>query len=358
MKLNPTLAQSIVDHMMNQIPYNINIMNEHGYIIASGNPHRINTLHVGAVDAINQGKTLPMGQGHGSHGQPGVNMPITYEGKIIGVVGITGDPDKVVPLASLLKTAVELLLRQEALDQEKRENEKSRQRFLYRLLESTRTLAPSANLIAEGKRFGIDLTIPRYVVAVKCRPQELDGLNNDPQNLTFTLGHNIGLIIIHDSLILRQLIKQLQKQQKVLGIGEASTLVGRVAIQAITTLRIQASFADPTLIYYHQVRFFDALLKGHLPVKPVVDKFNQLAKTDRGSELITTIREFVRCNLNINQTAKHLFTHRNTVNYRLERVAKEFKLDPKKATDLFELFTGYVYFVSQDLPDNANFFFN
>ncbi|QLQ62356.1 hypothetical protein HHK02_03345 [Limosilactobacillus reuteri] len=52
MELKPELAQSIVDHMMTQIPYNINIMNKKGYIIASGNKSRINTLHVGAVDAI------------------------------------------------------------------------------------------------------------------------------------------------------------------------------------------------------------------------------------------------------------------------------------------------------------------
>ena len=87
-------------------------MNKKGYIIASGNKSRINTLHVGAVDAIKQRKTLPMDQQYGNHGQPGVNMPLKFKNEIIGVVGITGDPNKVTPLASLLKTAVELLLQQ------------------------------------------------------------------------------------------------------------------------------------------------------------------------------------------------------------------------------------------------------
>ncbi|MGF0056580.1 sugar diacid recognition domain-containing protein [Limosilactobacillus reuteri] len=90
MELKPKLAQSIVDHMMTQIPYNINIMNKKGYIIASGNKSRINTLHVGAVDAIKQRKTLPMDQQYGNHGQPGVNMPLKFKNEIIGVVGITG----------------------------------------------------------------------------------------------------------------------------------------------------------------------------------------------------------------------------------------------------------------------------
>ena len=48
MKLTANLAQAIVNAAMERIPYNVNIMNEHGYIIASGNHDRINTLHVGA----------------------------------------------------------------------------------------------------------------------------------------------------------------------------------------------------------------------------------------------------------------------------------------------------------------------
>ena len=46
-----------------------------------------------------------MDQQYGNHGQPGVNMPLKFKNEIIGVVGITGDPNKVTPLASLLKTA-------------------------------------------------------------------------------------------------------------------------------------------------------------------------------------------------------------------------------------------------------------
>ena len=94
MELKPKLAQSIVDHMMTQIPYNINIMNKKGYIIASGNKSRINTLHVGAVDAIKQRKTLPMDQQYGNHGQPGVNMPLKFKNEIIGVKDVTTNQDE------------------------------------------------------------------------------------------------------------------------------------------------------------------------------------------------------------------------------------------------------------------------
>lgn len=334
--------------MMKQIPYNINIMNEHGYIIASGNPRRINTLHVGAVDAIKQGKTLPMDRVHGDHGQPGVNMPITYAGQIIGVVGITGDPAQVVPLASLLKTAVELLLRQTELDQKQSENEKSRQRFLYRLLQSTREKAPTESLKIEAKQFNIDLSVKYTVVAIRCRPNELTHLNNDPINLLFTLDDHMGLIIIHDQIILKQLQERLVTKKRVFGISESSALIGQAADQAVTTLELCERLQDYSLNHYQQVRFIDLLLKSHLPVQSTVDQFNKLAQSESGKELIATIKEFIRNDTNVNQTAKALFTHRNTVNYRLSRLKTFFQLDPKRTTDLFQLFIGYLYFLNQN----------
>ena len=47
--LSKKLAQSIVDKMMNVIPYNVNIMNHKGIIIGSGDVSRIGYIHEGAV---------------------------------------------------------------------------------------------------------------------------------------------------------------------------------------------------------------------------------------------------------------------------------------------------------------------
>ena len=51
-------AQNIVNKMMKDIPYNINIMDKTGVIIGSGNKERIGTLHHGAVAAIKQKKIV------------------------------------------------------------------------------------------------------------------------------------------------------------------------------------------------------------------------------------------------------------------------------------------------------------
>jgi H+/gluconate symporter-like permease len=57
-KLTKQLAQNIVDKMMGVVPYNINIMDEKGTIIGSGDRSRIGHLHHGAVAAIKEERLI------------------------------------------------------------------------------------------------------------------------------------------------------------------------------------------------------------------------------------------------------------------------------------------------------------
>lgn len=73
--LSKSLAQKIVDRMMDIIPYNVNLMNKDGIIIASGDKDRINTLHLGAQEAL-QGTSAIEVYEEREGVKPGVNMPI------------------------------------------------------------------------------------------------------------------------------------------------------------------------------------------------------------------------------------------------------------------------------------------
>lgn len=57
-ELSEKQAQEIVDKMMMDIPYNINIMNGKGVIIGSGKMERVGTIHQGAVKALSTGKMV------------------------------------------------------------------------------------------------------------------------------------------------------------------------------------------------------------------------------------------------------------------------------------------------------------
>lgn len=54
-RLPVSLAQSIVDRAMAIIHSNVNVMDHHGVIIASGDPARIGAQHEGAMRVLAQG---------------------------------------------------------------------------------------------------------------------------------------------------------------------------------------------------------------------------------------------------------------------------------------------------------------
>ena len=50
--LDTRLAQEIVTRTMRIIPFNVNVMDANGVILASGNPERVGELHAGALLAL------------------------------------------------------------------------------------------------------------------------------------------------------------------------------------------------------------------------------------------------------------------------------------------------------------------
>src|SRR5699024_8208204 len=92
------------------------IMNEHGVIVASGDPMRIKQLHRGALDVIKSSNAMYIYENEQSKNKsmlPGVNLPIVSQKKIIGVVGITGDPLEVTKFGEIVKITVESLITQQ-----------------------------------------------------------------------------------------------------------------------------------------------------------------------------------------------------------------------------------------------------
>lgn len=91
LKLDKIQANKIVEKLMADIPYNINIMDERGKIIASGDSARIGERHRGAERAINERKNIEIYKDT-SLEKKGTNEPIILNDHILGVVGISGEP--------------------------------------------------------------------------------------------------------------------------------------------------------------------------------------------------------------------------------------------------------------------------
>lgn len=108
------LAQSVVERLAPLVRHNINIIDEHGLIIASLQSERIGTHHHGAQEALRRGAALSITSPEpGTGDRPGANELLVIDGRVCGVVGITGDPYETAPIARIVATTVELLIARE-----------------------------------------------------------------------------------------------------------------------------------------------------------------------------------------------------------------------------------------------------
>lgn len=138
-RLSTSLAQRIVDELAPALQENLNLMDASGFIIASRDPARVGTLHPGAREAAMRNDVVHVHAETARPGErPGVNLPLTYRDRVIGVLGVTGPPEKVQALAPVLKLTIGMLFEREAeLDGESQRDAADRD-ILARLVHGSR----------------------------------------------------------------------------------------------------------------------------------------------------------------------------------------------------------------------------
>ena len=114
MFISEAAAHSIVQEIKEITGHNINIMDAAGVIFASTDPERIGQRHLGACQVLEQG--LPRLVVQEDDGRPGgarrgINLPIQLDGQTVGVIGITGAPQEVESLGSVIKRMTEIMVR-------------------------------------------------------------------------------------------------------------------------------------------------------------------------------------------------------------------------------------------------------
>ena len=116
--IDNTLASRLIEKVSPLTDYNINIMDNNGILIAcSRTKERIGSFHEVAYQIIKSDKdTVIVDQDTPDPGfgvKEGVNMAIYLNKRKAGVVGVTGNPDAVMPIAKMIKLSVEVMLEYE-----------------------------------------------------------------------------------------------------------------------------------------------------------------------------------------------------------------------------------------------------
>ena len=172
MKITKSSAQQIVQEIGKLVRQNINLMDDTGHIIASNDPSRIGNFHEGAYQIITQHltelyitpeleKTMPMVR-------QGINLPIEVDGRVEGVIGITGAYEEVIEYGQIVKKMAEILVRERITLDAQRLDLRIHSRFLEDWILSDGLTNPHT-LSERGFAIGIDIRSPRRCLVVSVR---------------------------------------------------------------------------------------------------------------------------------------------------------------------------------------------
>ena len=339
--LNRELAQNIVNKMMEVIPYNVNIMNHKGVIIGSGDSSRIGMIHNGALEALRVKKVVEISK-DGDKVKSGVNSPIFFREKAIGVIGITGNPKNVRQFTQLVTVTAELLINQEYTLNKHIVKERLKEEFIYEWLYSKE--AYDLEFIQRGANVGIDISLDRIILVLEFQKDQFKEIikkikrfiKEDEYYINLT-SNRIVVILLDNNLLFKRLkeLKEIMSDtNSKIGLSSKHKIISKSMNEAVEAVDIGSKLYKKVKVFSYLDNFLDE--EDWKIIK------NKILEENMGEELLETFISYMKHSGERKKTAESLHIHRNTLNYRLERIEEITGLSFDNYLDLFQFLIAYI----------------
>nr|WP_314544391.1 sugar diacid recognition domain-containing protein [uncultured Massilia sp.] len=376
--ISPHLAQDIVSRTMRIIPFNVNVMDARGVILASGDASRVGTLHDGALLALGRRATVEVdgAAAERMHGaKPGINLPLVVGGQLCGAVGLSGEPAAVRQFGELVRLTAEMILEQASLAGELQRDSRHREAFVLNLIRDEPGERP--DLQAWARRLGLDFGRVQVVFLVELDDADGDAALAELQRLQLALlGREPALLSAAtgpDELVLLDVLdaepataeQHARRRQQALAtllqglcdtpfrltMGLALSGVNAAAIScqsARSAARIgRRRDAQLGLTERRHTSYYDlalpVLLSGLASgwqAERLREPLARLSQERSGGQLRRTLDAWFANGESATTTAGALHIHRNTLDYRLRRIEELTGLDLGRSEDRLLLYVS------------------
>ncbi|HJB86328.1 MAG TPA: helix-turn-helix domain-containing protein [Candidatus Dorea faecigallinarum] len=375
MALNVAFAEKFITKLTAYTSYNINIMNQKGIIIASRNPERVGDFHEIAFDMISEHKdVIEVSEQEEFLGvQPGINLAVVCEGEWLGVVGTTGKPGEVRPIAMVIKMALETMLEYEKQKEQMLKRQNLKEQFMNLLLYDEHP--DQVRLKSMAEQLGYQEQIPR--ISILCVPVKEINRDDAQEKMTVLIKESLRhtpqdiSFCTHDKRLL--IFKTLQMNERILAdykycieeyLEELSKRAGRCfrfyagsvqdqfiyyrsAYQHCTWLESREWSEEQLLYFYDHV---DAYIKNLIPTLELHKIFSAFSKRLPGGfienylEIMNVLKEN---DYNLEISSKKLFVHKNTLVFRLDKIRSLLNMNPIRETKDREFMEYLLYYLKK-----------
>ena len=374
MRISKSSAQQIVEEIGKLVRQNINLMDETGCIVASNDPERIGNFHEGAYQIITRHlkelyitpeleRAIPMVR-------QGINLPIEVDGQVEGVIGITGAYDEVISYGQIVKKMAEILIRERIILDAQRYDLRVRSRFLEDWILGE-GLSSAQALSERGFAIGIDIRIPRRCLVLSVGHLERYTGTLEGQQFIERLEMAVSEFVarFQSSIILRNAARQIVLLPRrsteelteicreltasiraqfdtplLVGIDGAAEDIHAAYLQANRAWRA-ASHSKETIVSYGTLS--TELLLDHIPRKVKAEYLRKLypgCSAAQLREFTVLLEAYFAAEGSLNAAADAMFIHKNTLQYRLKRLAEISGMDVRKPSNAPALYMAVLFF--------------
>ncbi|WP_019409594.1 sugar diacid recognition domain-containing protein [Pseudomonas psychrophila] len=356
-ELDHDLAQDIVDRAMAILPFNVNVMDSQGLILGSGEPERINTRHEGAQLVLANGRVVEIDAQTAKHlkgVQPGINLPLLLDQRLIGVLGLTGEPELLRTYAELVRMTAEMLVGQRHQQAEQQWRRQRCDDLVALLLSDT---GDSPRLIDEAQQLGLKPQLSRIPYLFELdKGQSAEALSAwlqsrypDSWCVTPATGSLLwcrsATAVLDDLRLLEKLEGQGWKVLRVATGDQAEALKGlRRGYRRVADLLAYGRDVVPhtCLLALNRYRLPVMLwrYRNDDAVEELLGPLHKVVAKDSNGQLITTLRSWCEHDGQSQPCADALGIHRNSLRYRMERIAELSGVDPLSLNGMLALYLG------------------
>ncbi|CAG8866390.1 sugar diacid recognition domain-containing protein [Pseudomonas fluorescens] len=360
-ELDHDLAQDIVDRAMAILPYNVNVMDSQGLILGSGEPERVNTRHEGAQLVLANGRVVEIDAQTAIHlkgVQPGINLPLMLDQRLIGVLGITGEPEQLRTYAELVRMTAEMLVGQRNQQAEQQWRRQRCDDLLALLLSEA---GDSPRLVDEAAQLGLKPQMTRVPYLFELGLEHAPGQTVEALSAWLTTRHSDSWCVssAKTSLLWCRPASQTVENERLLdkldGLGWN---ILRIAVggqaDGLSGLRRCYRRVGDLLAYGREVLPRSRLLtlnRYRLPVMlwrhrnddaldELLNPLRKVIARDNNGQLLATLRSWCEYDGQSQACADALGIHRNSLRYRMERIAELSGVDPLRLDGMLALYLG------------------
>ena len=351
-KINSILGQQIVNTIKDVCSHDINFIDPSGIIIASTNEARIGQFHEAGYQAAQAGTTLEVTESSNFSGtMHGINMPLYHDGRLLAVIGITGEPDEIRKYASLAGKITTLLIREQELNQYSH-RQADKKHFIIQSLIKNET--ENQELLTKYlKEFHVDPGSEKRLILIQPNKQytslnpsfseqQIQQLFSSMKLELYTFNYPGEFIAVTDTTDFDQKEKLLKTfaqehpQTIQIAVGKSVSLF-RLHLSYESSLTAMKSIMNHTENY---------ILSDELTLELIL---SSVSPDNRNLFLEKTIqklspqdRELLNAyfseGMSLSRTCEKLFLHKNTLQYKLNHIAQKCRLNPRHFQDAVLLY--------------------